>query len=328
MYSDRKPLYRELAKQRKSHVITYVTGDRRGLETQISSEVLELFGTLLDNYQKAKKISLFLYTRGGETLAAWGLVNLLREFCDELEVIIPSKCQSAGTLICLGANRLVMTKQATLGPIDPSTNGPLNPQLPGMGPNARLPISVEDVAGFMDMAKEFGLSTEAFLSTSFMKLADHVHPVALGRVSRTRGQIKELAKKLLARHMSDTKQINEIIKLLCVEAGSHDYLIYRTEARKSLKLDIETPTPELYELIKNIYTDIRLELQLGEPYTPANDVQVGQSKDYKLNRVLIESQKNGAYNFMREGTLKKFLDPNGNVIVQDEQTYDGWRFVK
>ncbi len=51
---------------------------------------------------------------------------MLRMFCDELEVIVPARARSAGTLMCLGADKVVMTKQATLGPIDPSLTGPLN----------------------------------------------------------------------------------------------------------------------------------------------------------------------------------------------------------
>ena len=328
MYKERKKLYAELAKARQSKVLVYVTGDRRGLETQISSETLELFGNLLDSYGNTKRISLFLYTRGGETLAAWGIVNLLREFCDELEVIVPSRCHSAGTLICLGADRVVMTKQATLGPIDPSTNSPLNPQIPGAAPQSRLPISVEDVAGFIEMAKAQGISSEQYLSTIFAKLADHVHPVALGRVGRTRGQIKDLARKLLDRHYKDKKQIANIINMLCSEAGSHDYLIYRTEARNLLKLDVETPTKSLYSIIKAVYSDVKEELKLEQTYNPANNVAMNKSQKYDLVRALVESQRWGGYQFARTGTLAKSQDPNGLTIVKDEVEFEGWKFSK
>lgn len=62
----------------------------------------------------------------------------LPQFCSEFEVIIPHKCHSTGTLIALGANKIVMTKQATLGPIDPSVNTPLNPHVEGAPPDARV----------------------------------------------------------------------------------------------------------------------------------------------------------------------------------------------
>jgi hypothetical protein len=336
LYAERKELYKRLAAARKSLILTYVTGDRRGLETQIASDAVELIGDLLDHYEGAKRISLFLYTRGGETLAGWSLVKLLREFCEELEVIIPSKCHSAGTLICLGADKLVMTKQATLSPIDPSVNTPLNPSIPN-APLAKLPISVEDVAGFIEMARsEGGIRSGAHLSQVFMKLASDVHPIVLGRVIRARGQIKKLARNLLnsnSRKLNE-KQLTKILNFLCVEAGSHDYMIYRTEARNSLKLNIETPSMNLYKLIKEIYQDIRKELLLDEPYNPAKGLTPGQSIDYQLTRVLIESQENGGYHFRKKGTATQLAVPQagpggapGPVIVNDNVTFEGWEFV-
>ena len=71
---------------------------------------------------------------------------MLRMFCDELEIIVPARARSAGTLMCLGADAVVMTKQATLGPIDPSLTGPLirKFQVP---PRMRGPQSVLNQSG-------------------------------------------------------------------------------------------------------------------------------------------------------------------------------------
>ena len=107
MLKDRINLYKEIENQRKSKLIVYVTSDRKGLETQIASDVIPIFTEHLDKIGDTKKISLYLYTRGGETLAAWSLVNLIRNFCNEFEVIIPFNCHSAGTLICLVQTKLL-----------------------------------------------------------------------------------------------------------------------------------------------------------------------------------------------------------------------------
>src|SRR5688500_16002631 len=103
MHKDRKPLLEKWATARKAETILYVTGDRQGGETQMHPEVLDRFIDHLDKIGQTEKISLILYTRGGSTLAAWSLVNLIRQFCSKLEVIVPAKAHSAGTLICLGA---------------------------------------------------------------------------------------------------------------------------------------------------------------------------------------------------------------------------------
>ena len=111
MYNERKAFYEKIEKERGSKVIAYVTGDRENLGAQIGSDVPDVLIEHLDVIGKADKISLILYTRGGDTLAAWNIVNLIREFCRELEIIIPNKCRSSGTLMSLGANNIIMTKQ-------------------------------------------------------------------------------------------------------------------------------------------------------------------------------------------------------------------------
>jgi len=327
-YSERKPLYQKLAGLRGSAVLTYVTGDRPGLETVIAEDAIRLVGDLLDNYAECKKISLVLYTRGGNTLAAWSLVNLVREFCKQLEVIVPARCYSAGTLICLGADSIAMTKQAHLGPIDPSINSPLNPHIPGKPESQRAPISVEDVAGFIDMARnEAGVKTPTLSSQIFMKLADGVHPIALGRVQRARGQIQNLARKLLSKHMTSEEKINKIIKVLCTDAGSHDYWIYRTEARE-IGLNVETPTDDLYTVIRQIYSSFRADLQLDVPFNPAMVLGGAKDVDYEFTRILVESQEHGGYNWVKQGKLSVTADPKGQMQYQDVTKSEGWKEVK
>ena len=69
-------------------------------------------------------------------------------YCDELIVVIPHKAHSAGTIISLGANEIIMTKQATLSPIDPSLNTSLNPKINEV---ATYPVSVEAVNGYIEL---------------------------------------------------------------------------------------------------------------------------------------------------------------------------------
>lgn len=71
MRKDRLDLYRQLEEQRDSKLIVYVTGTRLGLETQIANDVLPKFAEHLDKIGDTEKISLYLYTNGGDTLAAW-----------------------------------------------------------------------------------------------------------------------------------------------------------------------------------------------------------------------------------------------------------------
>jgi len=329
MYTNRKENYKKLEQARNSKLLVYVTSDRPNLGTQIASDILSPFTGHLDKIGDVEKISLYIYTRGGNTLAAWTLVNLIRNFCKDFEVIIPFNCHSAGTLISLGTNRIIMTKQATLGPIDPSVNGPLNPQIPGTNnPNAKVPVSVEFVDSYLQLAKrELGIKNQDSLAQVLIDLSKHIHPLTLGQVYKSKSQIQMLASKLLAHQEIKETSKKEVIKFLCSESGSHDYTIHRKEAMK-LGLNIEKPDMELYQTIKAIYDDIESELEMRKPFDP--NIQIGSANqvNYQLRRALIESTEYGTDVFVSEGKLTRQIIPQGNqqqIMIQDSRTFEGWR---
>lgn len=330
MFRDRLALYEQLEQSRGSKLLTYVTGDRSGMEAKISAEVFDYIVGHLDSIGDVPKISLYLYTRGGDVLASWGVANLIRQFCKELEVIIPAKAHSGGTLICLGANAIVMTKQATLSPIDPSVHTPLNPQIPGAPPNSKAPVSVESLHGFLEFARS-ALGESADLKDVFLALASSIHPLVLGQAFRTRTQIKMLGRKLLSQHMNDEQKQEKILNFLCSESGSHDYTVNRSEARKDLELNVEKPDDPLYGLIKATYDDIAAELALARPYDPRIEIGADTTKTYSFRRALIESRTGGCHYFVSEGSLQRRTTTPANMpgiiqeVIEDDRTYEGWR---
>lgn len=331
MYLDRRGFYQQLEHKQESKVLVYVTGDRPGAETQIHPEVMDYFVEHLDLIGKVKKISLFLYTRGGSTIAAWSIVNLIRQFCDEFEVIVPSKAHSAGTLICLGANSIVMTKQATLGPVDPSVVTPLNPQVPGAPVDAKVPVSVEAINGFIELAQqEMKIDNPENLTPVLMKLADAVHPLVLGEVFRAKSQIKMLARRLLEKQLSDSEKIDRIISFLVSESGSHDYTIDRREARDELGLNIIKPDDTLYAIIKSIMDDIRAELELNSRYDPNQLLANNNHVEVELRSGLIESYAGGSHVFITKGNLIK--NPQTPQMpftsIQFDKIFEGWKHEK
>lgn len=327
MDAKRISLYKEIEQARNSKVLVYFTGDRRGLETKMASEVLDFFVHHLDIIKVVDKVSLILYTRGGETLSAWSLANLLRTFCDTLEIIIPAKCHSAGTLLCLGADNLVMTKQATLGPIDPSVNTPLNPQIPGGQPIASVPVSVEDVNAFLEQARE-ALGHEP-IGQIFDSLTQEVHPLVLGNTYRARSQIRMLGRRLLSNHMDRQEDIEKILDFLSSESGSHDYTINRREARDLLGLPIETPSWDFYYLIKELYDNIAKELELTTPFEVNSVLGNNDQAEYTFRRALIESVSGGAHQFVSQGVISRQrveIQPGVNgEAISDQRSFEGWR---
>ena len=289
---NRMKLIEEIQEKRNSHLVIYITGDRRGLETKIATDVFPIFHKHLTQVENQKKIDLFLYSPGGEIIAGYAFVNLFREFCDEFNVIIPFKALSCATLIALGANEIVMTKMGQLSPIDPSVNHPLGPivQIPGQPGGQIAPVNVEDINAFIDLAKkEVGLSEEDSMKKVFEILSSKINPLVLGAVQRTREQIVFLAKILLGYHTKDKERIKKTVETLTRERFSHNYIISRREAQEILGLNIVKPDNELTKLIIDLleaYNDI---LMMDKPYNREIVLGADNEKISDFNRAIIES---------------------------------------
>lgn len=318
MYQERIALYKRLEEQFDSKVLAYITSDRPNMSAQIASDVIDFFIDHLDKIGPCEKISLFLYTRGGDTSAARNIVNLLRMYCEYLQVIVPHKAHSSGTIISLGANEVVMTKQATLGPIDPSLHTALNPRAQD---GSFFPVSVEAVKGYLEFAKnELSITDNVALANIFEKLSDFVHPLVLGEVYRSKAQIQMMAEKLLQNQVMDPDKVKKIIEFLCSESGSHDYTINRREAQNELGLNVKKPSAEQYDLIKKLYDDINEELLFSKPF---NIAEVNGA--YAVRRCLLESIVGGSDYFATEGVVARATMPDGQIAIQNRVNFEGWR---
>lgn len=288
------------------------------MPAQIANDILPKFTEHLDMIGDVEKISLLIYTNGGDTLTTWSLANLIRSFCKTFEIIVPANCFSSGTLLCLAADNIIMTKQAMLGPIDPSINGPLNPKLSN---GSTLPVSVEHVNAYIDMArKEMGINTPQDMVQVLMRLSSVIHPLTIGQVYKSRSQIQMLAKKMinLRKTKVPSQKIPSIIKFLCSDSGSHDYSIRRKEAKEELGFPIEKPDKELYKTIKNIYDDISIDMELESPFNP--NILAHSTDKFSCRRAIIESIKYGTDVFMSEGNFDLKVD-KVNVYTK----YEGWK---
>jgi hypothetical protein len=291
--SKRVELIKAIEKERNSKLLVYITGDRRGLETRIATDVFPIFHEHLSRMGKQQKIDLFLYSTGGITIAGYALVNLIREFCQEFNVIIPFKALSCATLISLGANEIVMTPMGQLSPIDPSVHHPLAPivQLPGQPVGQLVPVNVEDVNAFVNLAiNELGLKNEESMTKIFELLATKIHPLVLGAIQRSREQIAFLATNLLKYHIKDDdKKIRKIVDIISRERFSHDYIISRREAKEVLGLNIIEPEEELLKKIISLFEVYSKMLELDTPYNPEMYLSNSGVATVEFNRAIIES---------------------------------------
>ncbi len=290
----RLDLISQLEEKTNTAVICYITGDRENLSTRIAPDIIRVFYRHLEAIGKRERISLFLYTRGGDVLTPWRLVSLLREYCRYLIVLVPFRCYSAGTLTCLGADEIVMTRMGELSPIDPSVANVFNPKDPHHQ-TARIPVSVEDVISYFSLAREkAGLNHEEQLAEVFLRLSKVVHPLSLGNVHRNYLLIRSLARKLLELHIAPPKpeEAEYIIKNLSEELHAHNYMIPRREARDRIGLRVTEPSPEVEALMWGLYERYENNLKLLSPFNPAALLSDQEPQiDFEATGGIIESAK-------------------------------------
>ena len=273
--SQRVRVLKKIQRIRNSKVIVLFLGTKPNLPTQMGADSIRYIYDHLEKIKQCDNLDLFLYTAGGDTHTPHRLTRLLREFCNNFSILVPFKAASAGTLLCLGANEIVMGKMGELSPIDPTTANPFNP-VNLHDKKKVIPISVEDVTSFLALAEEKGLirgeekTLEVFKDlTGQRDLA--IHPLALGNVYRALRLIRDIAQKQLLLHFDkkESAKIQRIVQNLTELIYSHQYLIDRKEAQDMELNIVEAESISgLHENMWKLYKYYEHEIKMLEPFNP------------------------------------------------------------
>lgn len=336
---DKKQLIRKVETLRNSKVITYLTSDRPGpVNARIAGDVIPIISNQLRQIGKTQNIDLFIYSTGGDTMVPWRLVSMIREYCDKFSVLVPYKAHSAATMISLGADEIIMTDLSEISPIDPSTANVFNPSDP-QNPQNKIPISVEDVMAYFDLAKnKFGIKTDEDLTKIFNKFVEsnpQIHPLALGNINRTHNLIRQLAERLLKSHASKLREdeVKKIVDYFTEKLYSHQYFIGRKEAKEELGVKtVVEANPLLSKAITDLYEEYKKEMGLGiNIWNPEMELGINLSQNRKNYRIAcIESEKLQNYFELslefRKGQVNMVQQtPQGPIQVPQEQVM--WKVV-
>jgi hypothetical protein len=237
------PQLEALQEMRKVPVILY--------DAPIHHDALPMVYECLRPLGPVPRLDLVLSTGGGEVAVARRLALLLREFTSHLTILVPYQARSAGTLLCLGANTLVLGPMAELGPIDAHIGaaGPPPPDAPGV-------ISAEDVRTFRRMAEEwFGVTREKDRLHILALVAQRVFPTSLSSFYRADRLARQAAHELLCYQLPESGEDvrQHIVNQLVGGYHAHNHIITRVEAQ-TLGLQVHFPSPReevlLWDLVK------------------------------------------------------------------------------
>jgi hypothetical protein len=304
-------LMQALEQVRGNRAVVYWASD----VAKISDGVVIPLFDVLSAIGKQQTLDLVLFTRGGDTEAPWRIVSLFREFCGKFNILIPYRAHSAGTLIALGADEIVMTPLAELGPIDPSRTHPLLPRREGA--TEAEPISVQDMRHAMRFIREAatGDGNEAMpytpeaMAQIFTALFEKIHPLAIGAIEQSYALSKLIGAQALGTHMdaqADGPKIKAIVDRLCDEYKSHLYQINRKEAR-AIGLKAVDATPDEEKALLDL-----LKFYVSRHVPPTSLPAVGQT--FAAQIAWLESTQTN----MRAEVVYKRVDQARNEVVNDQ----------
>jgi hypothetical protein len=326
----RQDFIQKIEQLRKSKVICYLTGDRPQFPTKVGEDVVPILYRHLEQIGEQENIDLFLYTRGGDMVVPIRIVKLIRNYCKKFSVLIPYRCHSAGTLICLGADEILMTKLAELTPVDPTSEAhPFNPKTPNPAnpqQSIPLPVSVEDVRSYLAFAKEELKGDKGDMVDLYSRMTNqsypnntHLHPLALGNVYRVQKMIKIITKILLDLNFTTSSRkndetISKIIKEITEDICVHNYPIYVDEA-KGLGLTVLSPDKDLEQIIWTLFDLYSKEMKLLEQFNPVEEIGTNSVMMGNCFGAFIESSVGiDAFNFKYQIARPQPQAINFNIV--------------
>ena len=223
-----QPVLKRLSSALGEPVITYWNSPKGSI---CGNDVAGLYA-LLRNIGKTDRLTLFLKSDGGSGQAALRMVNLLRRYAKHLQVLAPLECQSAATMLALGADRIQMGPLAHLSAVDTSLTHDLSPI---DRDNDRVSVSNDELLRVIRLWSEHGKDSTA---NPYEALFPFVHPLVIGAVDRSSALSTRICEEILSYHMKDKERAHEISNVLNSGYPSHSYPItLREAARIGLKVE-------------------------------------------------------------------------------------------
>ena len=225
---NRKNIAERMAERRHSVVITMVHRQETvgllgiPMKQYIKVEDAESILRAIRSVPPEKPIDLVIHTPGGILFSAYQIARALKEHQGKVTVFIPHYAMSGGTLIALGADKIVMDKDAIIGPVDPQLVE---------GKTVMPAVSLIDIPRL----KKWDQISDSTL-------------VYIDQAKKSLKQVRKMVTSLIADHTTPEHQ-EKILDRLVGGHVTHDYPIFPEEAKK-LGLPVSTDMPsEVYELM-------------------------------------------------------------------------------
>lgn len=195
---------------------------------------------------KKDKICIVLVTLGGDPDAAYRIARAANHHYKTVEILIPDVCKSAGTLLCIGAHKLIFGDRGELGPLDIQLSKPdeMFDSMSGLDIIQALNALENqiltsfrnyliDIRGGSQIRTKTAADIAAKLTDGFISpIAAKIDPITLGEHQRAMRIAYDYGERL--DEMVQSLQEDALMTLVS-GYSSHGFVIDRKEAGKLFK---------------------------------------------------------------------------------------------
>lgn len=273
-------MLRKLSEARKSIVFAIIYSSLTPIQREHIAEIFSKFKTVIANALESinnndgnnVNIDIVVHTLGGDADAAFHLGYIMQKYIEEVErnrnikitvnVVIPRIAKSAGTLLALCGDKILLTRVSELGPIDPQIRSE-------RGEYVSAKTMRDSLKQVMEIILELGSSTPSGKKENIEKairnILQRIPVTEMGHYESLMSHVSRLAQELLLNRMLRNNGVNNIeqtTKKICEKlVKGYDYhgyvLTYWHLKEMGIKCEltdnnIEDLLLELYNKIKEI----------------------------------------------------------------------------
>jgi membrane-bound ClpP family serine protease len=182
-------------------LMLYPKSRTRGFSQSITREDERTIYKLLRGRTAKGELLILLDTSGGNVYSAVKIMNMLREKYTKVRIGVAQEAKSSGTMMCLGADELIMSNISELGPLDKPMNHP---------------SKETSVISALDIVK----SLDTIIDTAIEKQKDFASDIVTEHPSVSKAKAIELAARSMSELISpllckeDLKEYNQALRLL------------------------------------------------------------------------------------------------------------------
>jgi len=263
----RREKYSELDQYTERPLIIYATDFLNREKVQACKGEVQIDLNDKDGFNEAirnidsNSVDIFLHSPGGLPEATDSLVQIIRSKFKNVRFIIPSVAKSAATMFALSGDRLLMERNAELGPIDPQFSF-----VKGDGTSIYAPAQA--IIDQFEKAQRV-IQEDRNKLAAWMPILQQYGPALYQQCQNAIDLSKKYVEDWTKRWMfKKSKKKEELSKALVEYLGdhnafkSHSARVGVKELRdRKVKVDIINEDEELYDKIMRVYYSISLTFQ-------------------------------------------------------------------